>query len=58
VETHHVNQVWVTLPMSAEKDIARILDVLAHSTADIKFVPDLLGLQLLNHSVEQVAACR
>ena len=55
VETHHVNQVWVTLPMSADKDIARILDVLAHSTADIKFVPDLLGLQLLNHSVEQVA---
>ena len=41
--------------MSAERDIARILDALAHSTADIKFVPDLLGLQLLNHSVEQVA---
>ncbi|UHQ18461.1 undecaprenyl-phosphate glucose phosphotransferase [Lysobacter sp. KIS68-7] len=55
VQIHHVSQVWVTLPMSAERDIARILDVLAHSTADIKFVPDLLGLQLLNHSVEQIA---
>ena len=55
VDEHHVNQVWVALPMSAEADIARILDLLAHSTADIKFVPDLLGLQLLNHSVEQVA---
>jgi putative colanic acid biosynthesis UDP-glucose lipid carrier transferase len=55
VEDQHVNQVWIALPMSAEGDIARILDLLAHSTADIKFVPDLLGLQLLNHSVEQVA---
>lgn len=55
IELQHVNQVWITLPMSAERDIARILDALAHSTADIKFVPDLLGLQLLNHSVEQVA---
>ncbi|KGQ20246.1 Undecaprenyl-phosphate glucose phosphotransferase [Lysobacter dokdonensis DS-58] len=55
IERQHVNQVWITLPMSAERDIARILDALAHSTADIKFVPDLLGLQLLNHSVEQIA---
>lgn len=55
IELQHVNQVWITLPMSAERDIARILDALSHSTADIKFVPDLLGLQLLNHSVEQVA---
>jgi putative colanic acid biosynthesis UDP-glucose lipid carrier transferase len=55
VEANHVDQVWVALPMSAEREITRILDALAHSTADIKFVPDLLGLQLLNHSVEQVA---
>ncbi len=55
VERHHVDQAWITLPMSAERDIARILDALAYSTADIKFVPDLLGLRLLNHSVEQVA---
>jgi Undecaprenyl-phosphate glucose phosphotransferase len=55
VESQGVNQVWVVLPMSAQEDIARVLDVLAHSTADIKFVPDLLGLQLMNHTVEQVA---
>src|SRR5688572_3034330 len=55
VDEHHVNQVWIALPMSEQREIGRILDALAHSTADIKFVPDLLGLQLLNHSVEQVA---
>jgi Undecaprenyl-phosphate glucose phosphotransferase len=55
VENHHINQVWIALPMSAQQDIARITDALEHSTTDIKFVPDLLGLQLINHSVEQVA---
>lgn len=55
VELQHVDQVWVTLPMSAEREITRIMEALAHSTADVKLVPDLLGLQLVNHSVEQVA---
>jgi putative colanic acid biosynthesis UDP-glucose lipid carrier transferase len=55
VDAHHVNQVWIALPMSEQARIERILAALEHSTADIKFVPDLLGLQLINHSVEQVA---
>jgi Undecaprenyl-phosphate glucose phosphotransferase len=55
VEREHVNQVWIALPMSAQDQINRILDTLIHSTVDVKFVPDLFGLQLLNHSVEQVA---
>jgi putative colanic acid biosynthesis UDP-glucose lipid carrier transferase len=55
IETHNVNQVWITLPMSAEEEIREILDLLDYSTADIKFVPNLLGLRLLNNSVEQIA---
>lgn len=55
VEAQRVDQVWIALPMRAQDEIARVLTVLRHSTADIKMVPDLFGLQLLNHSVEQVA---
>ncbi|KGM54321.1 UDP-phosphate galactose phosphotransferase [Lysobacter daejeonensis GH1-9] len=55
VESHHIDQVWVALPMSAQAEIQAILARLDHATADIKFVPDLFGLQLLNHSVDQVA---
>ncbi|RYZ75104.1 MAG: undecaprenyl-phosphate glucose phosphotransferase [Lysobacteraceae bacterium] len=55
VQQHGIQQVWVALPMGAQAEIEAILEALAHSTADIKFVPDLLGLQLLNQSVEQVA---
>jgi Undecaprenyl-phosphate glucose phosphotransferase len=55
VERENVNQVWIALPMSAQDQINRIIESLTHSTVDIKFVPDLFGLQLLNHSVEQIA---
>lgn len=50
-----VSQVWLAMPMGAQDQICLALEQLEHSTAEIKFVPDLMGLQLLNHSVEQVA---
>ncbi|UNK49661.1 undecaprenyl-phosphate glucose phosphotransferase [Lysobacter sp. S4-A87] len=55
IESHHISQVWIALPVSEQAAIDRIVTDLDHSTADIKFVPDLFGLQLLNHSVEQIA---
>ena len=55
VESNRIDQVWIALPMSAETEIQDVLRRLTHSTADIKLVPDLFGLQLLNHSVEQIA---
>ncbi|MCD9029531.1 undecaprenyl-phosphate glucose phosphotransferase [Luteimonas sp. BDR2-5] len=55
VDKHHIDQIWIALPMSAGDEIQELLRRLRHSTADIKFVPDLFGMQLLNHSVEQVA---
>jgi len=51
----HIDQVWIALPMSAESEIKDVLHRLRHSTADIKLVPDLFGMQMLNHSVEQMA---
>ncbi|GAB3365829.1 undecaprenyl-phosphate glucose phosphotransferase [Lysobacter rhizosphaerae] len=55
VEDHRINQVWIALPMSAQDQINQILAALDHCTADIKLVPDLFGIQLLNQSVDQVA---
>ncbi|KAF1700357.1 undecaprenyl-phosphate glucose phosphotransferase [Pseudoxanthomonas suwonensis] len=54
VESRHIDQVWIALPMREQGQIAYVLRQLDHSTADIKLLPDLFGLQLLNHSVEQI----
>ncbi len=54
VDSRHVDQVWIALPMREQGQIAYVLRQLDYSTADIKLLPDLFGLQLLNHSVEQI----
>ena len=54
VEARQVDQVWIALPMREQAQIAYVLRQLEHSTAEIKLLPDLFGLQLLNHSVEQM----
>lgn len=55
VESRGVDLVWLALPMGDQTKISYALNQLKHSTADIKLVPDLFGLHLLNHSVEEVA---
>jgi len=55
VESRGVDLVWLALPMRDQTKISYALGQLKHSTADIKLVPDLFGLHLLNHSVEEIA---
>ena len=54
VESRKVDLVWLALPMRDQTRISYALNQLQHSTADIKLVPDLFGLHLLNHSVEEL----
>jgi putative colanic acid biosysnthesis UDP-glucose lipid carrier transferase len=55
VELKRVDQVWLTLPMRAEDRAKEVLEQLVHSTAEIRFVPDIYNFQLLNHSMTEVA---
>ena len=55
VEARDTDLVWLALPMREQNKISYALNQLKHSTADVKLVPDLFGLHLMNHSVEEVA---
>ncbi|MFT4256213.1 MAG: undecaprenyl-phosphate glucose phosphotransferase [Pseudoxanthomonas sp.] len=55
VESRGIDQVWLAMPMREQAKISFALTQLEHSTADVKLLPDLYGMQLLNHSVQQVA---
>ncbi|MEE8429367.1 MAG: undecaprenyl-phosphate glucose phosphotransferase [Gammaproteobacteria bacterium] len=50
-----IDQVWVTLPLAAEKRVKQVLAELSQSTVQIHFVPDIFGFQLFNHSVDEIA---
>lgn len=49
-----VDEVWLALPLGDEHAIRDALYALRHSTAWIRFVPDLFTLRLINHGVSEV----
>ena len=48
------SEVWICLPMSDEHGIRTALNALRYSLADIRLVPDLFSLKLINHGISQV----
>lgn len=49
-----VDEVWIALPLKAVDTVQDILHKLRHSTATIRYVPDIFGFRLLNHSTAQI----
>lgn len=50
-----VDQVWIAIPMSEIDTMKKVQSILAMSPVTIRFVPDIFGFQLLNHSITEVA---
>lgn len=50
-----VDQVWIAMPLSREKEITAILNQLQFATQDVRLVPGLEGFRLINNSVAQIA---
>jgi putative colanic acid biosysnthesis UDP-glucose lipid carrier transferase len=54
LERETVDQVWVALPLKAEDRVRELLSDLVPRNVKIRFVPDIFGFQLLNHSFTEV----
>ena len=50
-----IDEVWLAMPLRAEKRVKDILYKLRHNTTTIRFVPGIFAFRLLNHSVTDVA---
>lgn len=55
VKEFNIREVWVALPLRAEKRLKEIMGLLRYSMVNIKLIPDIFGLELMNHSVCKVA---
>lgn len=55
LKQHHVDEVWLALPLSAEVRVKQILHELRHETITTRFVLDIFDLDLLNHTISDVA---
>jgi putative colanic acid biosynthesis UDP-glucose lipid carrier transferase len=49
-----IDQIWIALPLSDEVIIEHIIVSLRHATQTIRYIPDIEGFRLINHSVSDV----
>lgn len=50
------HELWIALPLRAEKRVLEILHQTRHLTAVIRFIPDIFNFRLLNHSITEIAS--
>jgi putative colanic acid biosynthesis UDP-glucose lipid carrier transferase len=55
IDSGAIDQVWIALPLRAERRIREILTLLRASSVEVRFVPDIYSFHLLNHSITEVA---
>lgn len=49
------DEIWVCLPLARGALVERILKSLSHCTGNVRYMPDMQGLRLLNHDISSVA---
>src|SRR5262245_45601369 len=54
VKTHHVDLIYITLPMASQPRILNLLNQLRDTTASIYFVPDIFMFDLIQARVDAV----
>ncbi|WP_210397621.1 undecaprenyl-phosphate glucose phosphotransferase [Motiliproteus sediminis] len=55
VRCEKIDQVWICLPLEEEKRMRTLFQSLDDVPVDLRFVPDIFGFQLINHSVSEIA---
>lgn len=54
-EKHRIDEIWIALPLRSEERVKAILHDLRHHTLTIRYFLDIFGLDLLNHSLSEMA---
>lgn len=49
------HELWIALPLRAEKRVLDILHQTRHLTSVIRYIPDIFNFRLLNHSITEIA---
>lgn len=52
---HKIDEIWLALPLAAECRAKKVLYELRHHPINTRFVLDIFGMDLLNHSITDIA---
>jgi Undecaprenyl-phosphate glucose phosphotransferase len=50
------HELWIALPLRADKRVLEILHQTRHLTAIVRFIPDIFNFRLLNSSITEIAS--
>lgn len=51
VVANHIHEIWVTLPLMASSRLQELQYLLRNTFVDVRWVPDILGLQMLSNKM-------
>lgn len=51
---HSIDEIWITLPLEQSEKLRGVLEQLQNCTANVRYVPDLQDLYLINHGVTDI----
>ncbi|WP_019140851.1 undecaprenyl-phosphate glucose phosphotransferase [Noviherbaspirillum massiliense] len=51
VVENHIHEIWITLPLVASPKMQELQYLLRNALVDIRWIPDILGLQMLSNKV-------
>lgn len=54
VRERHIDEVWIAVPLEQGGELRGVLESLRFSTANVRYVPDLFGLFMLNHGLTEI----
>ena len=55
LDQNGIDELWVALPLRAEQRVEEIMQALRDSTVNIRYIPDIYNLRLLNYAMTEVA---
>ena len=55
IRGHQIDQIWLAMPLREADKISRLMDELKDTSTDIRFVRDIFGFRLINHSISTIA---
>lgn len=55
IEENAIDELWLAIPFSDEKKLHKIVNKVSGSLVNLRFIPDLFSLSILNHSITEIA---
>jgi putative colanic acid biosynthesis UDP-glucose lipid carrier transferase len=55
LDSDSIDQIWIALPLRADKRIRELLEGLRRHSVEVRFVPDIFNFTLLHHSLTEIA---